>query len=57
MMYPPGDKEIIDFTPLDMVILSTEGRGRGRGRGRREWLQERQMDRPNGGFGRGYSQG
>ena len=33
------------------------GRGRGRGRGRREWLQERQMDRPNGGFGRGYSQG
>ena len=30
-------------------------RGRGRGRGRREWLQERQMDRSNGGFGRGYS--
>ena len=30
------------------------GRGRG-GRGRREWLQERQMERPNGGFGRGYS--
>ena len=31
------------------------GRGRGRGgRGRREWLQERQMERPNGGFGRGY---
>ena len=29
------------------------GRGRG-GRGRREWLQERQMDRPNGGFSRGY---
>ena len=27
------------------------GRGRGRGgRGRREWLQERQMDRPNGGL-------
>ena len=24
MMYPSGDKEIIDFTPLDMVILSTE---------------------------------
>ena len=24
MMYPPGDKEIIDFTPLNMVILSTE---------------------------------
>ena len=24
MMYPPGDKEIIDFTRLDMVILSTE---------------------------------
>ena len=23
-MYPPGDKEIIDFTPLDMVILFTE---------------------------------
>ena len=33
------------------------GRGRGRGRRRREWLQERQMDRPNGGFGRGNSQG
>ena len=32
-------------------------RGRGRGRGRQEWLQERQMDRPNGGFRRGYSQG
>ena len=31
------------------------GRGRG-GRGRREWLQERQMERPNGGFGRGYGQ-
>ena len=29
------------------------GRGRG-GRGRREWLQERQMERPNGGFSRGY---
>ena len=24
MMYPPGDKEIIDFTPLNMAILSTE---------------------------------
>ena len=24
MMYPPGDKEIIDFTLLDMVTLSTE---------------------------------
>ena len=24
MMYPPGDKEITDFTPLDMVILSSE---------------------------------
>ena len=33
------------------------GRGRGRGRERREWLQERQMDRPIGGFGRGYVQG
>ena len=33
------------------------GRGRGRGgRGRREWLQERQLERPNGGFGRGYGQ-
>ena len=30
--------------------------GRGRGRGRPEWLQGRQMDRPNGVFGRGYSQ-
>ena len=32
-------------------------RGRGRGRGRSKWLQERQMERPNGGFGRGNSQG
>ena len=32
-------------------------RGRGRGRGRHEWFQERQMDRPNGGFGRGISHG
>ena len=24
MMYPPGDKEITDFTLLNMVILSTE---------------------------------
>ena len=33
------------------------GRGRGRGgRGRIEWLQERQMERPNGGFGRGNGQ-
>ena len=24
MMYLPGDKEITDFTPLNMVILSTE---------------------------------
>ena len=30
-------------------------RGRGRGRGRREWLQERQMDRPSEGFGWGNS--
>ena len=30
------------------------GRGRGRaGRGRRDWLTERQMERPNGGFSRG----
>ena len=32
------------------------GRGRGRGRGdrrRRGWLQERQIERPNGGFARG----
>ena len=34
----------------------SRGKGRG-GRGRREWLQERQMDRPNEGFGRGYIQG
>ena len=51
-MYPPGDKEITDFTPLDMAILSIEEE-----KGRRDWLQERQMDRPNGGFRRGYSQG
>ena len=54
-MYLHGDKEIIDFTPPqygDPVY-----RGRGRGRGRQEWPQERQMDRPNGGFGRGFSRG
>ena len=34
------------------------GRGRGgRGERKREWLQERQIDRPNGRFGRGYVQG
>ena len=33
------------------------GRGRGRGcRGRREWLQERQIERPNRGFARGNGQ-
>ena len=33
------------------------GRERGRGgRGRREWLQERQIERPNGGFARGNGQ-
>ena len=57
MMYPHGDKEIIDFTPPHYGDPFYRGRGRGRGRGRQEWLQERQMDRPNGGFGRGYSQG
>ena len=24
MMYPPGDRETTDFTPLDMVILFIE---------------------------------
>ena len=36
--------------------LFYRGRGRG-GRGRRQWLQERCMDRPNEGFGRGNVQG
>ena len=53
MMYPPGDKETIDFTPLDMVILSIEVEVEEEENG----CQERQMDRPNGGFRRGYSQG
>ena len=59
MMYLCGDKEIIDYTPLDMVIPSIEEEvgGRGRGRGRHEWFQERQMDRPNRIIGRGFSCG
>ena len=36
---------------------SYRGRGRGRGRGRHKWLLDRQIDRPNGGFGRGFSCG
>ena len=51
MIYPPGVTEIIDFTP-HYGDPFYRGRGRG-GRGRREWLQERQMERPNGGLGRG----
>ena len=46
MMYPPGDKEITDFTLLDMVILSTE-----------EEVEEGESGFRNGGFRRGYSQG
>ena len=38
--------------PPHMVILFIEEEVE-EGRGRREWLQERQMERPNGGFGRG----
>ena len=33
------------------------GRGRGRGRGRQEWLNERPIERSNGGLGRGFSHG
>ena len=53
-----GVIEIIDFTPLIMVIPSIEeGRGRGRGnRGRREWLQERPMERSNEDSNRGNGQ-
>ena len=32
-------------------------RGRGRGRGRQEWLNERPIERSNGGLGRGFSCG
>ena len=56
MMYPLGDKEIIDSIPLIMETLFIEEEVEGEeeeGRGRREWLTERQMERPNGGFGRG----
>ena len=59
-MYPPGNKETTDLYPPWYGDPFYRGRGRGRGRGgrgRREWLQERQIDRPNGGFGRGYVQG
>ena len=39
------------------MVIPFIGRGRGTGgRGKREWFQERQVERPNGGFGRGYSQ-
>ena len=32
-------------------------RGRGRGRGKQEWLNERPIERSNGGLGRGFSHG
>ena len=59
MMCPPGDKEIIDFTLPDMVILSTEEEVE------EEVEVEEDMNgfrrdkwhRPNEGFGRGYVQG
>ena len=41
--------------PLNMVILSTEEEVEVEEE--ENGLQEIQMDRPNGGFGRGYSQG
>ena len=43
--------------PLGMEIPSYRGRGRGRGRGRQEWLNERPLERSNGGLGRGFSCG
>ena len=57
MMYPPGDKEIIDFTLCDMEILSTEEEVEEEVEEDVNGFRERQMDRPNGGFGRGYFQG
>ena len=51
-----GAIEITDYTPLVMVILSIEEeveevRGRGR-----EWIQERQMERPSRNSNRGNGQ-
>ena len=54
MMYPPGDRDYRLYPP-QYGDPFYRGRGRG-GRGRREWLQERQMERPSGGFGRGNGQ-
>ena len=56
-MYPHGDKEIIDFTPLDTVILFTEEEEEAEVEEDMNGFKKRQMDRPNGGFRRGYSQG
>ena len=49
---PTWGTEITDFTPLIMVILFIEEEVEEVG-GRREWLQERPMERPKRGFGRG----
>ena len=55
MMYPPGDRDYRLYPPqYGDPFYRGRGRGRGRGgRGRREWLKERQIERPNRGFVRG----
>ena len=59
MMYLHGDKEIIDFTPLDMVIPSTEEEVEEEVEVEEDknGFKKDKMDRPNGGFGRGFSCG
>ena len=57
MMYLCGDKEIINFTALDMVTLFIEEEVEEEAEVEEDKnrVQERQMDRPNGGLGRGFS--
>ena len=46
MMYPPGDKGITDFTPLDMVIPFY------RGRDDQDLLEEVEVEEEENGFRR-----
>ena len=60
MMYLHGDKETIDFTPLDMVTPSTEEEVEEEVEVEKDmiyWFHERPIERSNGGLRRGFSHG